>query len=137
MHGRDLYVFQVTPAVRVLVFDPKIRELDAVVYDRQVVLDRPLLDFFTAAIRPPVTVGAVAISLLQELLVLALQFVIEDDALDARALRPQLLRRSHVRPTELSIVREFTALDRSGVKRLRALAIAAAMTLQEFASAFR
>jgi hypothetical protein len=137
MDGGDFHVFHVAAAVGMLVLDPKIRELDAVIQDRQVVLGRPLFDFFTGSIWPAVTVRTIAVSLLQEPLVIALQLVIEDDSLNARTLCLELFRSAHVRPTELGVVREFAGLHRSRVERLEGLGIATAVAFEELSSAFR
>ena len=136
MNRGDLYVFHITATVRMFVLDANIRELDAIVQDRQVVLGRPLFDFFTASIGPAIAIRAIAVSLLQELLVLALQFVVEDDAFDARAARLELLRGPQVRPEQLRVMRELTALDGAGIERLYGLRIAAAMALEQLATAF-
>ena len=82
---RDLHVLHITTAVRALVLDPEIGELNTFVHDRKVVLMRPLFDLFASSRRPTVAVRALAVSLLQEPLVLPLEFVVEDNALNARA----------------------------------------------------
>ena len=53
-----------------LVFDAVVGEVHPAVKVRQVVLARPVADLVLAAIRSSVTVGAVAVVVLQELLVL-------------------------------------------------------------------
>ena len=47
---------------------------------REVVLARPCRDLLRLAMRPAVPVGSSAVRFLQELLVLAIQFVVEDNA---------------------------------------------------------
>ena len=75
-----------------VVLDPDVWELDMpLVVARQVVLPRPVLDLQRIAVRPAVAVVAVSIALLQELLILALQVVLEDDAVDVRAFVAQAL----------------------------------------------
>src|SRR5712691_1491495 len=86
MGGHHLDVVHLASPIGALIFNAEVGTLHVVVDDRQVVLDRPLRDFFAAPIGPPVAVCAVAVSLLQKRLVLAFQLVIEDDPLKARAL---------------------------------------------------
>ena len=49
---------------------------------RQVMLSRPILDLQRIAVGSPIAVVTIAIALLQELLILAFQVVLEDDAVD-------------------------------------------------------
>jgi hypothetical protein len=58
----------------------------SLVVARQVVLSRPVLDLQRIAVGPAIAVVTIAIPLLQELLIFALQVVLEDDAVDARSL---------------------------------------------------
>ena len=70
-----------------VVLDTYVRELDVpLVVAWQVVLSRPVLNFKRIAIRPAIAVVTIAIPFLEELLILALQIVLEDDAVDARSL---------------------------------------------------
>ena len=84
MDGRDLDMLVIPPPVDLLVFDPQVGEVDLLVEVRQVVFERPLFDLPLVAIGVSVVVVAVAIPLVQPLLVLALELVVQDDALDAR-----------------------------------------------------
>ena len=65
-----------------LVLDAVVGEMNLVVEVRQIVLARPVADLVLVAARSAVAVGAVAVVVLQELLVLALQVLFEDDASD-------------------------------------------------------
>ena len=65
-----------------LVLDAVVGEVHLAVEVRQVVFARPVADLVLVAIRPAVAVGAVSVVFLQELLVLALQVLLEDDAPD-------------------------------------------------------
>jgi hypothetical protein len=71
--------------VAVLVLDARVWELDVAVVVRELVLDGPSMDFLRGSIRSAVAVRLSAIALLQELLILALQLVVEDDATDEGA----------------------------------------------------
>ena len=64
--------------VAVLVFDARVGKLDVAIVVRELVLDGPTMDLFRRAIGPSVALGLAAIALLQELLVLALQLVVEE-----------------------------------------------------------
>jgi hypothetical protein len=68
-----------------LVLDAVVREVHLAVEVRQVVLPRPLADLVLVAVGASVTVRPAAVVFLQELLVFALQVVVEDDALDLEA----------------------------------------------------
>ena len=65
------------PAIH-LVLDSVVGEVHLVVEVRQIVLARPVADLVLVAARSAVAVRAVAVVVLQELLVLALQVVFED-----------------------------------------------------------
>lgn len=84
MGRRDLDVLHIAPAVGPLLFDPDVRELHTVFVHREAVLVRPLLNLVVRPVRSPITVGAVTIPFLEKALVLALQLVLEDDAINAR-----------------------------------------------------
>jgi hypothetical protein len=71
------------PAIH-LVLDPVVWEMNLVVEVRQIVLACPIADLVLGAARSAIAVGAIAVVLLQELLVLALQVVFEDDASDLK-----------------------------------------------------
>ena len=68
-----------------LVLDAVVGKVHLAVEVRQVVFARPVADLLLVAVRSAVAVGAVAVVLLQELLVLALQVLFEDDASDVEA----------------------------------------------------
>src|SRR5207237_9227427 len=99
--GHHLHVFDLAASVRTLVFDAKIRELDALIHDRQVVLLRPFLDLMPGARGSAVAVRAVAVPLLEELLVVTFELVIEDDALDACTVIAQPFGGSQIRAIAL------------------------------------
>ena len=76
----DLEVFDLPATIPVLVFDADIGKLDVLVLVRQPVRQRPFSNLVGRAIGPAVTVPFLAIALLQEALILALQLVVEDHA---------------------------------------------------------
>lgn len=109
-----------------LVLDPVVGEMHLAVEERQVVFVRPLADLLFVAVRSSVAVGAVAVVLLQELLVLALQVLLEDDAPDVEAavlvLEACLLLA--VRRVKVRVVVDFAGPANAGVERLRGLVVA-------------
>ena len=96
MERRHFHVLHVSTPVRPLEFDPQIGKVDLPVEEWQVMLECPLIDFSSVPVRPPVRVRMVAISLVQEGLVLALQFVIQNDAVDTDVMFLKPLHRSKV-----------------------------------------
>jgi hypothetical protein len=65
-----------------LVLDSVVGEMDVVIEVRQIVLARPVADLVLVADWTAIGVGAIAVGLLQEFLVLAFQILFEDDAPD-------------------------------------------------------
>src|SRR5688500_50002 len=104
MKRRDLDVFDIAAAIWMFVLDTAVRKLHAVVDDRQVVLACPFPDLAIAPSGPSVAVRAVAVSLLQEPLILALQLVIEDDSFDPCSLVTEAFGNSEIRSIHLRIV---------------------------------
>jgi hypothetical protein len=77
--SEQLDVLMVLPPVD-LVLDAIVREVDLPIEVRQVVLVGPPADIVLVSVRPAVAVGAPSVVFLQELLILAFQFLLEDDA---------------------------------------------------------
>ena len=83
----DLDVLALPSAIGLLVLDADVGEMDLVIEVRQVVLVRPFANLIGRAIRMAVVVVVVLVPLVEPALVLALELVVEDDALDVRAPR--------------------------------------------------
>ena len=83
MRRKELDVLVKLSAIE-LVLDSVIREMNLVVEVRQIVFARPVTDLVLVAARSAVAVGATAVGLLQELLLLALQVLFEDHASDLK-----------------------------------------------------
>ena len=103
-----------------LVLDPVVREVYLAVEVRQIVLACPLANLVLVAVRTTVAVGASAIVFLQELLVVALQVVVEHDATD---IEPAVLVAEPgfllaVRRVEVRVVFDFAFTADAGVERL-------------------
>ena len=75
----QLDVLMELPAID-LVLDAVIRKVHMVVEVRQIVFAGPVTDFVLVAARPAVAVRSVTVVVLQELLILALQILLENDA---------------------------------------------------------
>ena len=122
MAGRQLEILAIQTAVRVLVLDPHVRELHALLHDRQAVRVRPRADLFRRSIRPSRAVAGRSIPLLQEALVVPLQLVVHDDPADPATACVQPLRRLGVDARELRIMRGFARLGQARVEHLGLLA---------------
>jgi hypothetical protein len=70
-------------------------------------------------------------------LVLALQLVVEDDALDVRTAVQEAVLGLFVRPIDLEVVFQFPFAPQARVERLRVLVIVIAVALEEAAPVFR
>ena len=94
-----------------VVLNAHVWELDvALVVARQVMLPGPVLDLQRVAVRPAIAVVTIAIALLQEFLVLRLQVVLEDDAVDVCALVTEAFGFLHVGPIELRVMLQLAWL---------------------------
>ena len=81
MRREQLHVLVAFASIDV-VFDAVVGEVHLAVEVRQVVLARPVADLVFAAVRSSVAVRLVAVTVLQELLVVAFEILLEDDAAD-------------------------------------------------------
>ena len=103
--GHDLKILVPRAAVAVLVLDPRIRELDVPIVVRPFMLTRQPCNLFGLTVRPAGAVLLAAITFVQESLIVALQLVVEDDALDPAATIPQSLLGALVGAIDLGVVR--------------------------------
>jgi hypothetical protein len=113
----ELDVF-VTFAPIDFVLDSVVREVHLAIEVRQIVLARPVTDFVLVPPRSAVAVRSVAVVVLQELLVFALEIVFEHDAVNVGAVVSKALGFVHVGAIELGIVLQFARLLNAIVKRL-------------------
>jgi hypothetical protein len=92
---------------------------------RQVVLARPVADLVLAAVGSSVAVRSVAVVVLQELLVLAFEILLEDDAadLEIRMLLSEAAFLLAERRVETRIVIDLTGATNASVKCLLGLAV--------------
>jgi hypothetical protein len=114
----DLDVERVLTAVDV-VLDAHVGELDvAMVVTRQVVLSCPVLNLQRIAIGSAIAVVTIAVALLQELLILAFQVVLEDDAVDVRAFVTEAFGFLRVGAIEFRVMLQFARLRDVGIESL-------------------
>ena len=104
MLRRHLDVVVVPPAVRFLILDARIGKVQLVIEVRELVLDRPGADLLVGPIGMSVVIVAVAVPLMQPSLVVTLELVIEDDAIDACAALREALCGAFVRAIDLEVV---------------------------------
>ena len=90
----------------------------ALVVARQVVFPRPVLNLQRTPVRPAIAVVAIAIALLQELLVLGFQLVLEDDAVDVGAHLVQAFSLFEVGAVDFGVVLQFAGSLDAFVERL-------------------
>jgi hypothetical protein len=106
--GDDLEILMPRAAVSVLVLNPRIREPDAPVVIGKFMLPRPAGNLFGLTVRSPIAVLPAAIGLVEEPLVVPLELVIQDDAIDSRALFAEALLGALVDAIDVRVVRELT-----------------------------
>ncbi len=100
----------------------------------EVVFGGPLLNLFRRAFRVAVVVVAVLVALVEPALVVALQLVVEDDALDVGAALAETLLGLLVGAVDLQVVLAFARADQAGVEGLAVLWMRVPVTLQQAAS---
>jgi hypothetical protein len=134
---RDLDILVFPAAIRVLILDAQVREVDLVIEVRQVMFACPILDFVWRAIRVTVVVVAVPIARVEPLLVLPLEFVVEPDAIDARAALLEAFGFAKIRAVHMDIVLDFPRPFKTGAERLSMTLVALTMALQKAAAFLR
>jgi len=133
----DLDVLTLPAAVRLLILDPDVREVDLVVEVRQVVFVRPFANLIGRAIGVAVVVVAILVALVQPSLVLAFQFMIKDHALDVRSAFPEARLGVLEGAIDLEVVFELTLAFQPRVERLRVPPIRVAVALEKTAPGLR
>lgn len=117
--GEQLDVLVVLASVH-LVLDAVVREVDLAIEVREIVFARPVANLALVAVRTAVAIRPAAVVFLEELLILALQVMVEDDApnLEPAVLgaEPRLLLA--VRRVEVRVVLDFAFPAHASVERL-------------------
>src|SRR5437867_5097339 len=118
VNGGHLHVPVEVVPVRVEKVDPNVRKVDVPIEVRQVVLERPALDFTLRPIGSAVGIRVAAIALVEPLLVLAFELVVEGDVLDAIAAFKKPVDLVQVRLEDLRVVLQLPRFHEPGVELL-------------------
>ena len=102
----------------------------------KLVLPRRFLDLQRIAVRPAIAIVTISVSFLQELLVLDLQVVFEDDAVDVRALITEAVGFLHVGAVELRVMLQLTWLWMPAGKAWRSRVLIQATRVQQSRPSF-
>jgi hypothetical protein len=121
-------------AIRLFVLDANVRKVQLVIEVRQLVLARPLPNLIGCAIRVPAVVVVVFAALVQPPLVLALELVVENDALDLRAAVQEAPLGVFVGAIDLNVVLQLAPAYEARVEGLRVIAVAVTVALQPAAA---
>jgi hypothetical protein len=136
--SQNLDIDMVVAPVYLLVFDPHVGEVDLVVKVREVVLTRPFLDLMWFPIRPSIGIVPVRVTLVEPLLVLALELVVENHAVDAGRARIELLRFAQISLADLRVMFDLARLNQAGIELLEVLVMPVdAMRVEQVSAAVR
>jgi len=116
--GGDFDVLVLSEAIAVLVLDADVRKVNVAIEVGEVVLACPGLNLTNVVIRAAVAVFSATVAPLAELLVLALELVVEGDAPDAPSLAAETLFRPQVSPVDLTVVGQLARLPEASVELL-------------------
>ena len=116
----DLDVLVVPAAVGLHVLDAQVREMHLVVEIREVLFGGPRLNLLLRPFWVAVVVVVVPVVLVEPALVVALQLVVEDDALDVGPALAEPLLGLLVGAVDLQVVLAFARADEAGVEGLAA-----------------
>jgi hypothetical protein len=110
-------------AVDILVLDAEIRKVKVAVEERQAVVLGPPRDLTLIAVMVAIVVVAVVIVFMEPVLVLALEFVVQDDALDLRVAFLEALGLALVGSIDLDVMLELSLAFGACVEGLAALPV--------------
>jgi hypothetical protein len=127
----DLDVLTTPPAVWFFVLDSSIREVHLVVEVRQVMFVCPLADLIRSSIGMSVVVVVVVIAFVQPTLVLALELVVQHDAIDARAPLQEPCLGLFVGAVDLDVVFQFSRPNKARVEGLMTLVVSVLAMLEK------
>jgi len=126
----DLDVLTIPAPIRLLVLDADVREMHLLVEVLQVMFERPLANLMCGSIRVSIVILAVLVVLVQPALVLALEFVIQDDTIDVGAAFQQTRLCLLVGAIDLDVVLDFAFAHEARVKGLLVVVIAVTVALE-------
>jgi len=116
--GGDLDVLVLPATITVLVLDADVGKVHVAIEVGEVVFARPGLNLTNVVVRAAVAVLPATVAPLPELLVLALELVVEGDAPDAPSLAAETLFRPQVSPVDLTVVGQLARLPEASVELL-------------------
>jgi hypothetical protein len=88
---------------------------------RQVVFARPSCDLLRLPIRSSVAILPATVAFVEKPLVVALQLVVQDDAIHSAALLAEALLGAQLRTVDIGVVRQLARLSEASVKGLAGL----------------
>src|SRR5439155_5769271 len=133
----DLNVLALPAPVRLLVLDADVGEMNLVIEVRKVVFVGPLANLIGRAIGVAVVVLVVFVPLVEPPLVIALELVVEDDAVDVCAALEQACLGLVVGAIELEVVLQFPLARQARMEGLVVLVVPVSMALEEAAAVLR
>jgi hypothetical protein len=119
----DLHVAVKVVSVRVEEVDPNVRKVDVPIEVRQVVFERPALDFTLRSIGSAVGICVTSIALMEPLLVVPFELVIEGDVVDAIAAFKKAIDLVQVRLEHLRVMLELARFDEPRVELLTPIVV--------------
>jgi len=127
VNRHHLHIAVIVPAVGLLVLKAHVGEVDLIIEVGKFVLPCPLLDLSLVAIGASIAVAPIPVALVQPPLVLTLEFVVEDDSLDACAALLKAFCFTFVGAIDLDVVLQFPLAFRACVEGLATISVAVAL----------
>jgi hypothetical protein len=127
----DLDVLSFPTSIRLLILDADVRKVDLVIEVREVVLVGPLANLIACAIGVAVILVVVLVALVEPTLVLTLQLVVEDHAVDVRAPLQETRLGLLVCAIDLKVVFQFPLTRQARVEGLVMVVVAVPMALEQ------
>jgi hypothetical protein len=111
-------VFYLPFPVRPLVLDPHVREVDMAIDHGKIPTCGPVRDGSDGGVGLALSSSAIAMEFAQKTLIVALQLVVQDDPPNARSAASQTFCGMKIGSIKLSVVRELSWLDDTGIELL-------------------
>jgi hypothetical protein len=118
-----LHVAVEVVSVRIEEVDPNVWKVDVSIEVREVVFERPALDFTLRSIGSAVGIRVASIALVEPLLVVSFELVIERDVLDASVAVEKAIDLVQIRLEDLRVVLQFARSDEACVELLTPLVV--------------
>jgi len=130
----DLDVLTTPPAIRLFALDSSVRKVHLVVEVRQLMFVCPLADLIGRSIRVSVAVVVVTVALVKPTLILALELVVQHDAIDARAELQDSRLGLFVGAVDLGVVFQLARPYKARVEGLMTLVVRVSAMLEKAAA---